>query len=106
MERHYGACGWSDRGLGVRRIQVQVAGADDVAKHRTRARVPNRVRGRDEVEGGEDHLVAWAAARGEQREMKGGGAAGNGDRVSAAAERCKLLLERGDPRSHAPPAGR
>ena len=63
------ACCGTDSGFDVFGIDGQPILPFYVAEDRSRADVPDRVGGRHEVEGGNKHLVAWAAADCEQRQV-------------------------------------
>jgi len=90
--------------LHVRRVEVEVVRACDVAEDGRGSGVHDRVRRRDEVQRREDDLVSVPAAGGEQGEVEGGGAVRDGDRVACAGELGERLLELLDARAHAPPA--
>ena len=94
-----------DRCFEVDRTDVQVVDAGNVTEDRIRAGVTNRVRGGNEIERREEHLVTRAAASGEQREMQGRGAVRDGKRMPHATEARELELELANPRPHSPPAG-
>ena len=72
------------RGVGRRGIDVQ-RGEIDVGQHRRAARVDDRVDRRAEGVGGGDDLTAGLDAGGEEREVQGGGAGVDGDRMLGAS---------------------
>ena len=94
-----------DRGLEVRRVEVEVVRADDVAEDRRRACVHDRVRGSHEVERREHDLISRADSGREQGEVQGGGAVRDRQGELDADELAERPLELLDLRPHAPPAG-
>ena len=94
-----------DRGFEVRRVEVEVVRADDVAEDRRRTRVRDRVRGGHEVERREHDLVSRADTGREQREVKRSRSVRDRQGELDADELGELALELLDLRPHAPPAG-
>ena len=80
VDRHDGLRSPRDLALDVRRINVEGAGVD-VREHHRRARVQDRVRGRDERERWNDDLVAGTDLDRGEREVQAGRAGGRGDAV-------------------------
>ena len=94
-----------DRGFEVRRVEVEVVRADDVAEDRRRTRVRDRVRGGHEVERREHDLVSRADTGREQREVQRSRSVRDRQGELDADELGELALELLDLRAHAPPAG-
>ena len=82
-------------------------GVVDVAQHRRAPGGDDRLVIGDEIEGGGDHLVARADARGQEAEVEGGGPGVGGQGVAAveAEEACDAFLEGLGDRAHPQPAG-
>ena len=80
--------------LQVGRVEVQVVVAEDVAEDRRRAGVRDRVRRGDEVERGQNDLVARAAADGEEREVQRRSPVGDRERVRHAKNSAKRARTR------------
>ena len=93
-----------DRGGQIRRIEIEVVRADDVAEDRGRTNTRHRIRRRHEVERRKDHLVARPAVEGEEGEVERGRPARDGERVRRPRLSRELRLEIGHTRAHAPPA--
>lgn len=92
-----------DRSFDIGRVEVEIVCAEHVAEHGPRARVRDRVRCRNEVQGRQDYLVAWATTRGYERKMKGRRAARDSKSMSRARELGEGRFEVGHPWAHAPP---
>ena len=93
-----------DRGLEIRRVEVQVVLTHDVAEHRQCADASHGVRGCDEVERRENDLVTRPATDGEQCEVQCSCAVRHGKRMSGPDDLPERVLQLGNARAHAPPA--
>ena len=91
--------------LDVGGVDAEVVRAEDVGEHRLGAAVAGGGRGGDERDRRHDDLVARPDAGGQHREVQGGGAAREGDRVGDAEMLGELALERVGARAHRQPAG-
>ena len=105
MEQDHGLRARPERSLEIGWIEVEIAGAEDVAEDRRRADRRDGVRRSDEVERWQDDLVARTAAEREERKVERGGAVRDGESMTRSGELSKRLLEPLDARPHTPPTG-
>ena len=95
----------AERRLDVGWIEIRLIRSENVAEDGLGSRVHDRVRGGDEVQRRDDHLVSRAAPDGQEAEVERRRPVGHRDGVRRSAERGELALELLDSRAHAPPAG-
>ena len=106
MEHDDGLGHRTDRGLEIRRMEVQVVLTHDVAEHRHCADASHGVGCCDEVERRKNDLVARAATDSEQCQVQCSCAVRNGKCVSGLDDLSESVLELGNAGAHAPPTRR